>query len=73
MNLQRKSLLIGTLTGAVIGALGGYVFARGFQQARSGQDQDELAIHSVPPTEMVKLAIALVGVLRTVAELGERL
>jgi hypothetical protein len=33
----------------------------------------ELSLHSVPPGEMVKTVIAIMAVLRGIAELGERL
>lgn len=72
MNVQQKSLVIGALIGAVMGALGGYLFTRGLDLPRPEEEQS-LSLKSVPPGEMVKLFIAIMAVLRGVAELGERI
>ncbi len=71
MNPKQKGVIIGAILGAVLGALGGYLFTRGLERARSeGAPQ---AARSVPPGEIVKLFMSIMGVLRGVAELGERL
>ncbi|MFN2218825.1 MAG: hypothetical protein ACK2UA_09480 [Anaerolineae bacterium] len=74
MNVKQKSLLIGAVLGAAMGALGGYLFTRGLDLPRDEEEQeDQLSLKSVPPGEMVKLLIAIMAVLRGIAELGERI
>jgi hypothetical protein len=54
--------------------LGGYLFTRGLDMPREEEEEPQrLSLRSVPPGEMVKLFIAIMGVLRGVAELGERM
>ncbi len=72
MNARQKSMIIGAILGAVMGVLGGYLFTRGLEMPREEEPQG-LSLRSVPPGEMVKLVIAILGVLRGIAELGERL
>jgi hypothetical protein len=73
MNPKQKSLVIGALLGAVMGALGGYLFARGVDMPSEEEASQGLSLKSIPPGEMVKLAISIMGVLRGISELGERL
>jgi len=73
MNPRQQSVIIGAVLGAVLGALGGYLFTRGLDLPREGGADKSLSLRSVPPGEMVKLFIAMLAVLRGVAELGERL
>ena len=73
MNAKQKSMIIGAILGAVMGALGGYLFTRGLDLPREDEEAQALSLRSVPPGEMVKLFIAIMTVLRGVAELGERL
>jgi hypothetical protein len=74
MNVKQKSLLIGAVLGAAMGALGGYLFTRGLDLPRDEEEQeDQLSLKSVPPGEMVKVLIAIMAVLRGIAELGERI
>ncbi len=73
MNAKQKSMVLGALVGAVLGGLGGYLFTRGLDMPREEAEPEDLSLKSVPPGEMVKLAISIMGVLRGVAELGERL
>ena len=72
MNAKQKSMIIGAILGAALGAVGGYLFTRGLDVPREEESQ-ALSLCSVPPGEMVKLLIAIMGVLRCIAELGERL
>jgi hypothetical protein len=72
MTVQQKSMIIGGIVGGLLGAVGGYLFTRGLNLPREEQEKG-LSLRSVPPGEMVKLFIAIMGVLRGVAELGERL
>jgi len=74
MNLRQKSLVVGAVAGAALGALGGYLFTRGLEMPREDEDQiEELSLRSVPPGEMVKVFIAVMAALRGIAELGERI
>jgi hypothetical protein len=66
-------MIIGAILGAGMGALGGYLFTRGLDLPREQEDEQGLSLRSVPPGEMVKLVIAIMAVLRGVAELGERI
>jgi hypothetical protein len=72
MNAKQKSMIIGAILGAALGAAGGYLFTRGLDMSPEKGSQ-ELSLRSVPPGEMVKLVIAIMAVLRGIAELGERL
>jgi len=73
MNPKQKSIIIGALIGAVVGALGGYLFTRGVDLARLQDGSQKVSLRAVPPGEMAKVAIGAMGVLRGIAELGERL
>ena len=73
MNPRQKSMIIGGVLGALMGVLGGYLFTRGLELPREEEESQRLSLRSVPPGEMVKLFIAIMGVLRGVAELGERM
>jgi hypothetical protein len=73
MDVRQKSMIIGALLGASMGALAGYLFTRGLELPREPGEDQGLTLRSVPPGEMVKLVIAIMGVLRGVAELGERI
>jgi hypothetical protein len=73
MTPKQKSLVIGAVIGALVGAAGGYLFSRGMDQPRADKGSRELSVRSVPPGEIVKLVIATLAVLRGIAELGERL
>ena len=73
MNPKQKSLIIGAILGASLGVLGGYLFTRGLDIPREEEEAEGLSLRSVPPGDMVKLFIAIMAVLRGVAELGERI
>lgn len=73
MNPKQKSMIIGAILGAVLGALGGYLFTRGLDLPRPGEESKAVSLRSVPPGDMVKLSIAIMGVMRGIAELGQRL
>jgi hypothetical protein len=73
MDVRQKSVIIGAILGAGMGALGGYLFTRGLELPREQDNEQGLSLRSVPPGEMVKLLIAVMGVLRGIAELGERI
>jgi hypothetical protein len=72
MNPNTKSIFVGALIGAALGALGGYLFARSAVAGLENAEELELSLQGASPGEMVKLAISVMGVLRSVAELGQR-
>jgi hypothetical protein len=73
MNLRQKSLIGGAILGAVLGAVGGILFTRGLDMPREEEEAQGITLKSIPPGEMVKVFIAVMVVLRGIAELGERL
>jgi len=73
MNARQKSMILGAILGSLLGAAGGYLFTRGLELPREEEEPQGLSLRSVPPGEAVKLFISIMGVLRGIAELGERL
>jgi hypothetical protein len=73
MNPRNKSLIVGAILGAALGALGGYLFSRGLDLPREEEQTRGLSLKAVPPGEMVRVFISVMGVLRGIAELGERI
>lgn len=73
MNSRQKSMIIGSILGAALGALGGYLFTRRFELAEGSVETRALSLRAVPPGDAAKLIIAIIGVLRGVAELGDRI
>ena len=71
MNTQQKSLIVGAILGATLGVLGGYLFTRGLDVPR--EEEEGFSLSSVPPGAMVSLLIAVMSVLRGIAELGEQI
>lgn len=72
MNPKQKSMFFGALIGAGLGALGGYLFARSGMMGTEEGEGRELTLQTMAPGEIVKLAISIMGVLRSVAEMGQR-
>ena len=72
MNTKQKSILMGAILGAALGAAGGFLFTRGLELPREGKKSEGLSMGSLPPGQVVALLIAIMGVLRGIAELGER-
>jgi hypothetical protein len=73
MNAKQKSMIVGAIFGAALGAAGGYLFTRGLDMPREDGGSRQLSLRAAPPGEVVKLFIAIMAVLRGIAELGERL
>jgi hypothetical protein len=74
MNAKQKSMIVGAVLGAALGIAGGYLFTRGLDVSQAeAKGSQQLSLRAVPPGEIVKLFIAVMAVLRGVAELGERL
>jgi hypothetical protein len=72
MNPRQKSILVGAILGAGLGALGGYLFTRGLDMPREGDRSRKLSLQAVPPGDLVRVFIGIMAALRGVAELGER-
>jgi hypothetical protein len=72
MNPRQKSILVGTILGAGLGALGGYLFTRGLEMPREGDRSKQLSLQAVPPGDLVRVFIGIMAALRGIAELGER-
>jgi len=72
MNTKQKSVIIGAIFGATLGALGGYLFTRGLELPREEEEAQGLSLRSLPPGAIVSLFISVMGVLRGIAELGEQ-
>ncbi|MFC2029428.1 hypothetical protein ACFLWA_01720 [Chloroflexota bacterium] len=72
MNVRQKSMIIGAILGASMGVLGGYLFTRGLEFPREDEEPQSLSLRAVPPGDLVKIFIAIMGVLRSIAVLGER-
>ena len=70
MNTQQKSLIVGAILGAALGALGGYLFTRGLDVPR--EEEEGFSLSSLPPGAIVTLLISIMAVLRGIAELGEQ-
>jgi len=70
MNVQQKSLIVGAILGATLGALGGYLFTRGLDVPR--EEEEGFTLSSLPPGAIVALLISIMAVLRGIAELGEQ-
>jgi len=70
MNTQQKSVIVGAILGATMGALGGYLFTRGLDMPR--EEEEGFSLSSLPPGAIVSLIISVMAVLRGIAELGEQ-
>lgn len=73
MNAKQKSMIIGAIVGAALGAAGGYLFTRGLELPGEDGEFRQLSLRAAPPGEIVKLFIAVMGILRGIAELGQRI
>ena len=73
MSVRQKSIIVGAILGAAIGALGGFLFTRQLELGERGAAPQPLSLRSLPPGEAAKVGISIIGVLRGIAELGARL
>ncbi len=62
-NWKPKALIIGTVIGALVGLGAAYLFAQRVESENSDP--------SIKPADGVKLGMMVLGLLRSVAELGE--
>lgn len=68
MNPKQQGILVGAIIGAGLGALGGYLFARGLDEP--GEEESlAIAAKSVQASDAIKLIIAIMGVLRGISSL----
>jgi hypothetical protein len=68
MNPKQESILIGAIIGAGLGALAGYLFTRDLDE--SGEEESLAVVaRSVHAGDVIKLIIAIMGVLRGVSAL----
>jgi hypothetical protein len=72
MTFKQRNIIVGALMGAGLGAVAGYLFTRGIDMPHDGHGDKTVGVQALPPGELVKIFIAIMGVLRGVAELGER-
>ncbi len=70
MNQQQKIVVAGAVLGAVLGAAGGFLFSRGVEE--SGRRLGDVSARSLPTGDIVRLAIGIMAVLRSLAELGQK-
>lgn len=70
MNRQQKIVIAGAILGGALGAAGGFLFSRGVEE--TGRGLGEISAQSLPTGEIVRLIISIMGVLRSVAELGQK-
>jgi gas vesicle protein len=66
-NWKRQTYLFGGVLGALMGFLSAYLFA---QEAADESDDDERP--KVPPTALLSLALSAIGLVRQIAETGQK-
>ena len=72
MDPKQKSILIGAVMGGVIGALSGLLFARGVESTQ-GKDLGNVSLNNLPGSELVKILISTIALVRSIAQMGEQL
>ncbi|MBN1660698.1 MAG: hypothetical protein JXA93_20040 [Anaerolineae bacterium] len=72
MDIKQKSILIGAVIGGLVGGLAGMLFARGLETP-AGQEMRSVSFRNLAGSELVKILIATIALVRSVAELGEEL
>ena len=71
MNSRQKSMIFGAILGAAVGTLAGFLFSRGLEVPRP-EEEKGLSLASIPPGQLVAIVIGVMGVLRSIAEMGEQ-
>jgi gas vesicle protein len=72
MDIKQKSILIGAVIGGLVGGLAGMLFARGLETP-AGREIRNVAFRDLAGSELVKIVIATIALVRSIAELGEGL
>ena len=70
MTRQQKIVIAGAILGGALGAAGGFLFSRGVEE--TGRGLGEISAQSLPTGVLVSLVISIMGVLRSIAELGQK-
>jgi hypothetical protein len=69
MNLRTRVMIVGGVTGALIGVLAARLYLRSAPIAPGGESEVELP--AVQPGDAIKLSLGILGVLRLITGLGE--
>ena len=70
MTRQQKTVIGGAILGAAVGAMGGFLFSRSLDE--SGRSTQQVSLRSLPTGEVVRLVFSILAMLRSVAEMGEK-
>jgi gas vesicle protein len=72
MDIKQKSIVIGAVMGGIIGGLAGMLFARGLETP-AGREIRNVSVRDLAGSELVKIVISTIALVRSIAELGEEL
>jgi len=72
MDIKQKSILIGAVMGGLVGALAGMLFARGLETP-TGREIRNVSFRDLSGSELVKIVISTIALVRSITELGEEL
>ncbi|HSJ58009.1 MAG TPA: YtxH domain-containing protein [Anaerolineae bacterium] len=72
MDIKQKSIVIGAVMGGIIGGLAGMLFARGLETP-TGREIRNVSVRDLAGSELVKILISTIALVRSIAELGEEL
>lgn len=72
MDIKQKSILIGAVMGGTIGGLAGMLFARGLETP-TGRELRNVSFRDLAGSELIRIVIATIALVRSIAELGEEL
>jgi len=72
MDIKQKSILIGAVMGGIIGGLAGMLFARGLETP-TGRELRNVSFRDLAGSELIRIVIATIALVRSIAEMGEEL
>lgn len=72
MDVRQKSMLIGAVMGGLVGALAGMLFARGLETP-AGRELRNVSFRDLSGSDLIKVVISTIALVRSIAELGEEL